>query len=300
MKPYFPLRCGLVVACLLAASPARAAEAPYTVYAAGDIAWCGKGEAKWSGAEDTARVIQFGLAATPRAAVLALGDNVYERGTAAEYARCYGPTWGRFKERTYPTPGNHEYATPGAAGYFAYFGKAAGRGYYSVQLGAWHVISLDSNLKGEAHLAQLAWLKRDLAASGARCTLAYWHHPLYSSGGHGREPIMRDAWELLYRAGAEIVLSGHDHNYERFRPQDANGRRDMEQGIRQFVVGTGGAYLTPLLLTVKNSEVRDNSRTGVLKLVLGETGYQWEFMEAASDAGFPNGPPLDRGAGQCH
>jgi len=169
-----------------------------------------------------------------------------------------------------------------------------------VQLGSWHVISLDSNLKGAAHAAQMAWLKQDLAASGARCTLAYWHHPLYSSGGHGRVPMMRDAWQLLYQAGAEIVLSAHDHNYERFRPQDANGRRDLARGIRQFVVGTGGAYLTPLLLTLENSEVRDNSRTGVLKLVLGEATYQWEFIEAASDAGFPYGPPLDRGAGQCH
>ena len=298
--PFFSLRCAIAIACLLAAARAGAAEAPYIVYAAGDIAWCGRGAAKWSGAEDTAKVIEFGLAATPRAAVLALGDNVYERGTAAEYAKCYAQTWGRFKQRTYPSPGNHEYATPGAAGYFSYFGKAAGPGYYSVQLGAWHVVSLNSNLKGEAHAAQLAWLKQDLAASSARCTLAYWHHPLYSSGGHGRNPMMRDAWELLHQAGAEIVLSGHDHNYERFRPQDAHGRRDIERGIRQFVVGTGGAYLTPLLLTVANSEVCDNSRTGVLKLVLGETGYQWEFMEAASDAGFPNGPALDRGAGQCH
>ncbi|MBC7684039.1 MAG: metallophosphoesterase, partial [Bdellovibrionales bacterium] len=176
----------------------------------------------------------------------------------------------------------------------------AGPGYYSVQLGAWHVISLDSNLEGAAQAAQLAWLKGDLEANGARCTLAYWHHPLYSSGPHGRSERMRDAWQILYQAGADVVLSAHDHHYERFGPQDADHRRENVRGIRQFVVGTGGAYLTPVLLPRANSEVRDNSRTGVLKLVLGETGYQWEFMEAASDPGFPYGPPLDRGAGQCH
>lgn len=293
-----PFSLSLLLVCALAAAPCRA-EAPYTVYAAGDIARCGKAAPRWSGAEETAKVVEFGLAANPRSAVLLLGDNVYERGTAAEFARCYAPTWGRFKDRTWPSPGNHEYATPGAAGYYGYFGKAAGKGYYSVRLGAWHVISLDSNLKGAAHAAQMAWLKQDLAANGKRCTLAYWHHPLYSSGGHGRVPMMRDAWELLYQAGAEIVLSGHDHNYERFAPQDAHGKRDDARGMRQFVVGTGGAYLTPILLPMPHSEVRDNDRTGVLKLVLGESDYQWEFVEAAYQ-GFPNGAAPDRGAGQCH
>ena len=298
--PIFPVRCAIAAAWLLAAVSGLAAEAPYTVYAAGDIAWCGWGGAKWSGAEETARVIEFGLAATARAAVLTLGDNVYEGGSADEFTKCYHPSWGRFKARTYPSPGNHEYQSAGAAGYFAYFGKVAGPGYYSVQLGAWHVVSLNSNLGGAEQAAQLAWLRQDLAASQARCTLAFWHHPLYSSGGHGHSPAMQDAWELLYQAGADIVLSGHDHDYERFRPQDAKGQRDDARGIRQFVVGTGGAYLTPFLLPARNSEVRDNSRTGVLKLVLGDTGYSWELMEAASDPGFPNGPRLDRGAGQCH
>ncbi|MBC7456172.1 MAG: metallophosphoesterase, partial [Massilia sp.] len=163
------VRHAIAAACLLAAAQSRAAEAAYTLYVAGDIAWCGRGGAKWSGAEDTARVIEFGLSATPRAAVLTLGDNVYQHGTAAEYASCYAPTWGRFRARTFPAPGNHEHATPGAAGYFAYFGQVAGPGYYSVQLGAWHVISLDSNLEGAAQAAQLAWLKGDLEANGARC-----------------------------------------------------------------------------------------------------------------------------------
>lgn len=300
-------RRALAAACLLAAGAAGAQaaaapappSAPYTVYAAGDIAHCARTPAKWSGAEETAKLVAFGLAATPDAAVLTLGDNVYQRATAAAYRDCYHPTWGRFKERTWPSPGNHEYATPGASGYFGYFGKAAGPGYYTFRLGAWRLFSLDSNLKGAAHAAQMAWLKKELAGAGERCMLAYWHHPLYSSGGHGRVPMMRDAWELLYQAGAEIVLSGHDHNYERFAPQDAHDRLDTARGMRQFVVGTGGAFLTPILWPMEHSEVRDNTRTGVLKLVLHAERYEWEFMEAAYE-GFPNGAAADRGAGQCH
>ncbi len=252
-----------------------------------------------SGAAATADLVEMALGANPRAAVLLLGDNVYQGGTRRAFEQCYGPTWGRFKARTHPAPGNHEYATPNAAGYFGYFGAAAGCGYYSVQLGAWRVVSLNSNLGGAQQAAQLAWLKQELAASPQRCTLAYWHHPLYSSGGHGSIAHMRAAWELLHRAGAEIVLSGHDHDYERFAPQDANGRLDPERGIRQFVVGTGGAYATPFLWRQKHSEVRDNSRSGVLKLVLGAERYEWEFLEAPF-----RGPPYaqqpDRGAGQCH
>jgi hypothetical protein len=287
---------------LLAAAlflPAAAwAEAPYTVYAAGDIADCGSAGPAWSGAAATAAIVDAGLAASPRAAVLLLGDNVYETGTAREFADCYGPTWGRFKARTWPAPGNHEYATAGASAYYDYFGSAAGRGYYSLRLGAWRVFSLDSNLRGAAHEAQLAWLAQELAVSTERCMLAYWHHPLYSSGGHGSLAQMRTAWQLLHRAGADIVLSGHDHDYERFAPQDADGLADP-RGIRQFVVGTGGAYATPFLWPLKHSEMRDNSRTGVLRLTLGESSYQWEFLEA-SYSGFPYAQEADRGTGQCH
>ena len=289
------LRCGAV----LAEAPPALESPPYIVYAAGDIADCTRAPPAWSGAADTARLVEAELALHARAAVLTLGDNVYQRGSVRAYADCYGPTWGRFKARTYPAPGNHEYATPNAAGYFGYFGSVAAHGYYSVKLGAWRVISLDSNLKGAAHKAQMAWLEQELAGNGERCTLAYWHHPLYSSGGHGDVGNMRDAWQLLYRAGAELVLSGHDHNYERFAPQDADGRHDAGRGIRQFVVGTGGAFLTPFRWPWKNSEMRDNNRTGVLKLVLRDASYEWEFLEAAYN-GFPYGQNADRGAGRCH
>ena len=269
-----------------------------TVFAAGDIAWCRPGAARWSGAAATAAVVASGLARDGDAAVLLLGDNVYQRGTDAEYADCYTPTWGRFKERSWPSPGNHEYDLPGASGYFKYFGAAAGPGYYRRQLGSWQIYSLDSNLKGQAQSVQLAWLAAELAANPARCTLAYWHHPLYSSGGHGSLPAMRAAWALLHAAGAEIVLSGHDHDYERFAPQDAEGRRDAA-GMRQFVVGTGGAWLTPFRWPRAHSEMRDNSRLGVLRLDLGEGAYQWQFLEARYE-GFPNGQAPDRGAGRCH
>jgi hypothetical protein len=298
----------LAAACLLLAAgcqarpeagAAAAQSNPYTVYAAGDIAYCDKKPALLSDANDTAKLVEAGLAASPNAAVLLLGDNVYQKGTAREFRDCYAPTWGRFKARTYPAPGNHEYYTPGATGYFDYFGAAAGVGYYSVQLGAWHVVSLNSNLSGPDQQAQLAWLKQDLATSKARCTLAYWHHPLYSSGWHGSFAVMQPAWELLHQAGAELVLSGHDHTYERFLPQDANGKLDQQRGMRQFVVGTGGAYYTPFKLPIKNSEMRDNSRFGVLKLVLRDDSYEWEFLESSYD-GFPNGQAADRGKGKCH
>ena len=302
----------VLAACALhgAAAAAEAGAAPdtgaaITVFAAGDIARCRHPDPRWSGAADTAAVVAAGLAQDPSAVVLTLGDHTYPRGTATEFADCYGPTWGRFKDRTWPAPGNHEYYTKDAAPYFAYFGARAGRGYYSITLGPWLVISLDSNLAPGPHAAQLAWLKEELArhapASSPQarpCTLAFWHHPLYSSGGHGSVPKMKDAWELLYAAGAELVLSGHDHDYERFAPQDAQGRA-VADSVRQFVVGTGGAYATPFLRFAAHSEVRDASRNAVLRLRLYAGGYDWELLEATPPS-LPNASPPDRGSGRCH
>jgi 3',5'-cyclic AMP phosphodiesterase CpdA len=295
-----PLR---AAAALLAAVSVNAAAADLdkgiTVYAAGDIARCAGRDPAYSGAADTAATVAAGLAQDPEAVVLALGDLTYPRGAMKEFTHCYAPTWGRFKDRTWPAPGNHEYYTPGAKPYFDWWGARAGRGYYSVDVGTWHIISLDSNLAPAQHAAQLEWLRADLAAHPARCTLAYWHHPLYSSGGHGSIPKMRDAWQLLYAAGAELVLSGHDHDYERFAPQDADGRLDPTHGIRQFVVGTGGAYPTPFLLTVAHSEVRDSNRTGVLRLRLYAGGYGWEFVESTRVSSFGIAPP-EHGSAACH
>jgi 3',5'-cyclic AMP phosphodiesterase CpdA len=292
----FAWRGALACALLLAGAGARAGAV--TVFAAGDIARCPYSDTRFTGAADTAAVIAAGLADDPKAVVLTLGDNTYPAGAAAEFKNCYGPTWGRFKERTYPSPGNHEYASANAAPYFAYFGARAGNGHYSFDLGGWHLISLDSNLAPPRHAAQLAWLREDLARHPARCTLAYWHHPLFSSGGHGGGVAkMRDVWEALYQAGAEIVLSGHDHDYERFAPQDPDGRADPARGIREFVVGTGGAYPTPFLWTAANSEVRDSSGFGVLRLRLREDGYDWEFLPARP---LSPGERPDHGSGRCH
>jgi len=289
----------LAAALLLAASAPLAAAEAYTVYAAGDIARCKHPDPRWSGAAATADLLEPLLRADPHSAVLSLGDHTYPRGAASEFANCYAPTWGRFRDRTWPTPGNHEYATPGAKPYFAYFGERAGRGYYSLRLSGWHVISLDSNLKGAAHATQIAWLRTELQKDPAKCTLAFWHHPLYSSGGHPPPGRMRDAYQLLHAAGAELVLSGHDHDYERFAPQDADGRLDAARGVRQFVVGTGGAYATPFIFFQPNSEAREANLDGVLELRLLGDAYEWRFLPAHPDR-LPAGSTPDRGRQACH
>ncbi|WP_420475959.1 metallophosphoesterase family protein [Noviherbaspirillum sp. ST9] len=273
------------------------ADTGASLYAAGDIASCQSIRPEDSGAAKTAAIISAGLASDQDAIVLTLGDNSYPVGRLSEFEECYAPTWGQFKQRTRPSPGNHDYYTPYSAGYYTYFGDAAGpgrRGYYSFTHGGWRIISLNSYLKPAEHNMQIAWLKDELARNPAKCTLAFWHHPLYSSGGHGNDKRMQEAWAILHAAGAEIVLAAHDHNYERFAPQDAEGRRDADHGIRQFVVGTGGAELTPIRFRRFHSEVSDNSTHGVLKLVLKQAGYEWEFLPVEK-GGF-----TDRGAALCH
>ncbi|MDP2660552.1 MAG: metallophosphoesterase, partial [Dehalococcoidia bacterium] len=232
---------------------------------AGDIADCGT-----PGAAATAKLLD-GIAGT----VFTLGDDAYPSGSASDFARCYDPTWGRHKARTRPAPGNHEYKAPGAAPYFAYFGAAAGepgKGYYSYNVGAWHVVSLNSSCSDVggcgAGSPQMRWLLADLAASPAKCTLAIWHEPVFSSGGHGSSSAMQAIWQALYNAGADVVLGGHDHDYERFAPQDAAGKADPNRGMREFVVGTGGATRTPLLPRLANSQVSNSGAYGVLKLTL--------------------------------
>jgi hypothetical protein len=253
--------------------------------AAGDISTCAN-----DGDEQTAKILdgQGGTIAT-------LGDNVYDSGTAQQFADCYNPTWGRHKERTMPAPGNHEYNTAGAAGYFQYFGPAAGGGYYSYNLGDWHIISLNSQIAMDVGSAQESWLRSDLAANPAQCTLAYWHEPLYSSGGsHGNEPETRPLFQALYEHGAEIVLNGHDHTYERFAPQNATGQADAAYGIREFVVGTGGRNLYSFGTIQPNSEARHNRSLGILKLTLAPGGYTWEFLPVAGAS------YSDSGSGTCH
>jgi hypothetical protein len=268
-----------VLVCLLAgltASNDASAGQPATVVliAVGDIGSC-----ESDADEATARLL-VSLPGT----IAALGDIAYSDGTPEEFAKCYAPAWGRFKGRTRPAPGNHDYHTDGAAGYFGYFGQRAGpesRGWYSYELGAWHVVSLNSNCGDvgcEAGSEQVRWLRRDLAAHARRCVLAYWHHPLFSSGKHGSAEEMRPIWEALYAAGADVVLNGHEHHYERFAPQTPHGRADPRRGLRQFVVGTGGKSLRNFEDQAENSEVRNSDTFGVLKLTLLPTSYRWRFM----------------------
>jgi hypothetical protein len=275
-----------------------------TIYAAGDIADCRWQLPQWTGAADTAALIASQLAADRSAMVLSLGDHTYPVGLPAEFSGCYAPTWGAFRERTLPAPGNHEYYTRGASGYYDYFGAAAAperSGHYSVQLGKWRLISLNSALLGADYSAQLEWLKEELARHPSPCTLAFWHHPRYSSGGHGDNAAIAPIWKILADGGVDVALTAHDHDYERFAPQDGAGRRDDARGLRQFVVGTGGAQLTPLLFPAANSELRDNSTHGVLKLVLGDDGYEWEFLAVGGRLD-SNGMHRfsDRGAASCH
>jgi acid phosphatase type 7 len=257
---------------------------------AGDIASCGS-----NGDELTAALLD-GQSGT----VYTLGDNVYESGTAAEYANCYQPSWGRHLSRTRPIAGNHEYNTPDAAPYYAYFGSAAGaptEGWYSYDLGNWHVIALNSNCSFiggcGAGSPMETWLRADLAAHASACTLAYWHHPLFSSGGHGNDPSMRVIWDVLDSAGTELVLSGHDHDYERFAPQRSSGIA-ATKGIREIVVGTGGKSLVGFKTLLANTETRSSTTYGVLRMILHGSGYTWEFLPATS-GGF-----VDAGSDICH
>ncbi|HEX4883006.1 MAG TPA: metallophosphoesterase [Casimicrobiaceae bacterium] len=271
-----------------------APAAPFTIVAAGDIAQCHGRPAAESAAARTAALVQPG-----DALVLTLGDHAYENGTPDEFADCFHPTWGAFKDRIRPAPGNHDYYYPDAAGYFDYFGMPAGpgrRGYYSFDRGGWHFIALDSLVDTSPQSEQYAWLVGDLARSrDRRCTIAYWHYPAFNSGAaYGSVLQMRPFFAALHAAGVEIVLSGHEHIYERFAPQAADGTADALRGVRQFVVGTGGHDLNPLGPPIPNSEFRTNAAWGVLRLTLGAGDYRWQFVPVGG------GTPLDGGAAQCH
>ena len=264
------------------------AAAGVVLVGAGDIASCSRHRG-----EATARLLDK-IPGT----VFTAGDNAYPSGTLDQYLRCYHPTWGRHQSRTRPSPGNHDYGTPGAAGYFRYFGATAGdsgKGYYSYELGAWHIIVLNSNVTMRRDSAQERWVRADLAAHPRRCTLAYWHHPRFSSGTtHGSDPRSRAVWRDLYDAGADVVVNGHEHNYERFAPMTPAGAVDTARGIREFVVGTGGESHYPLGAPLAPSEVQDDSTFGVLKLTLYPGSYAWRFIPVAG-ATFG-----DSGRGACH
>jgi hypothetical protein len=237
---------------------------------AGDVDGCGKLEAEY-----TARLLD-----RVPGTVFVAGDATYPSGTLANYQNCYGPNWGRHLWRTLAVPGNHDYYLDRGAAFFQYFGSAAGPaglGYISHTLGTWHAILLNSEVSIQAGSPQYEWLRQDLIASSAVCTVAVVHHPLFSSGENGNSPFMRDAWNLMYQYGVDLILSGHDHTYERFAPQDANGRSSAS-GIRQFVAGTGGYALYKMRTRAPNSEVFNGTSYGVLKLTLKSGRYDWEFI----------------------
>jgi hypothetical protein len=269
-------------------------ESDPVLVGAGDIASCDD----LAGAEATAKLIDK-IPGT----VFAAGDLAYPDGSDEQFAKCYAPTWGRFKDRTRPAPGNHEYHKGEASGYTRYFGDAAGdpdKGYYSYELGAWHVVVLNSECTEvggcEAASPQGQWLKQDLVQHPAGCTLAYFHKPLFSSGGkHGNDPGMKPLWDILYHGGADIVINGHDHDYERFAPQDPEGHLDAKHGIREFVVGSGGKNSHRAMGAAKpNSEVRNDDTFGVLKLTLHAKGYDWDFVPEAGKTF------KDSGSDSCH
>ena len=258
---------------------------PVVLVGAGDIGECGP----LAGPEATALLLD-----RIEGTVFTAGDNAYPQGRVEDFKSCYEPWWGRHKGRTRPSPGNHDYDTPGAAGYFAYFGSSAGppgAGYYSYAAGAWTVLSLNSNVAVDRGSAQVQWMRGELARAGSRCTLAYFHHPPFTSADRGESLFMREFWRELNAGGVNLVVAAHEHMYERFTPMDGNGEADREHGSRLFVVGTGGGELVAATRVAPNSEMRLVS-FGVLKLTLSSRSYRWEFIR-------PGGGTADMGDDVC-
>jgi hypothetical protein len=251
---------------------------------AGDIARC----SELAYAQRTGAMIEDLLRKFPDAQAFTLGDNAYEDGTAEQFRSCYQPAWGSFNARTAPSPGNHEYHKGSQAqAYFEYFDyyrahPEARQGYYSFDLKGWHILSLNSDIPMDDGSPQVTWLEADLSRNPKKCVLAYWHHPRFSSGEHGQEPSdpgrrTGRLWEVLVRHGADVILNGHDHDYERFAPMDADGR-PSSHGVREFVVGTGGAHLYPAIRFHPQSQVRDNRHHGVIVFTLHPDSYEWVFL----------------------
>lgn len=267
---------------VVAVAPAAGATG-YKVVAVGDIA-CSPGATVTANACHQRRVADLVKRLAPRQLWL-VGDLQYDRGERSAFDAVFDRSWGRYRAISHPVPGNHEYYTPGAAGYFGYFGwraGTAGRGYYSFRAGAWHVVALNSNCDQVACGAgsrQLRWLRADLRANHRRCVAAIWHHPLYSSGAHGANPAVRPLWRELRKARAELVISGHDHDFETFLPRDENGVAHARSGLRQFVSGAGGRSLYPVGGPASNSQSVIAGHFGALALMLRRGGYAWRFVD---------------------
>jgi hypothetical protein len=275
------------------------------VAAAGDIA-CDPADPAYAGGTGTSTACHMLatstlLSSTHPTAVLALGDEQYDSATLTAFQQSYGPTWGLAKAITHPVPGNHEYDTSAAAGYYSYFGAAAGNpatGYYSFDLRAWHIVALNGECASVggcgAGSPQELWLKADLAAHPAACTLAVWHEPRFSSDYGGNDSTYAVFWQDLYAAGADLVLNGHNHQYERFAPQDPNANSDPAHGLVELVVGTGGKSHFIFGISQPNSLVRNNDTYGILLLTLHASSYDWQFVP---EAGMTF---TDAGTAPCH
>ena len=261
-----------------------------TLVGAGDIASCS------STGDEATKALLDGVAGT----VFTVGDNVYDNGTSTEFANCYDPTWGQHKARTRPAPGNHEYNTTGATGYYGYFGSAAGdptKGYYAYDAGAWRIYVLNSNCSVvgcAAGSTQEQWLRSDLAANPRTCVAAMWHHPRFSDGTHGNDASVQPFWQDLYDANADLILVGHDHDYQRWAPQTATGAVDNARGIVEFVVGTGGRSHYAFTGTSANRVAGNDTTYGVLRLDLSPSGYAFSFLPVAGQT------YSDSGTGSCH
>jgi hypothetical protein len=283
--PKLVVTTGLTAVPLPTSTPEPASSsssAGVTLVGAGDIATCDRDQ------DELTATLLDGIPGT----VFTLGDNAYVDGSYNEYLHCYEASWGRHKSRTKPIPGNHEYNTNGAAGYFQYFSNIPS--YYAYDLGAWRIYALNSEIDVSASSSQLAWLVNDLAENPRQCALAYWHRPRWSSGtNNGSEPGLQTLWQILYDAGVELVITGHEHNYERFAEMDGSGT-EVTEGLREIIVGTGGAGLYDFGAPLAASEVRDSSTFGVLKVTLYATGYDWEFVPV------PHSTFTDSGSGKCH
>jgi LysM repeat protein len=274
----------------VSAEPALQEGSP-VILAAGDIAKC-------SAEEDA---LTSYLLDINEGTIITLGDNAYEVGSIREFEDCFGSTWGRHKDRIRPSPGNHEYGSGDINGYFEYFGDVATplepgcrkscKGYYSFDIGEWHLISLNSEIDNTAGSEQEQWLRADLAANDSLCTLAYWHRPRYTS--RRTDGAAHDLFQALYDYGADVVLSGHDHHYERFGPQDNGAQEAPDRGVRQFVVGTGGATLRDIRFIQPSSEVRETETWGILKMTLHPDSYDWEFIP------IPGQTWTDSGSAKC-
>jgi hypothetical protein len=267
---------------------------PIRIVAAGDIARCELGSDEATG------LLLDEMLADTEGVVAALGDTVYNSGAPDEYRDCYEPAWGRHGSRTRPAVGNHEYKTKNATGYFEYFGEAAGdpdKGWYSYTMGTWQIIVLNSNCSQiggcDEGSDQEQWLRDELATAAAKCTVAYMHHPRFSSGTHGDDDSLIDLWAVLDKYNVEMVLAGHDHNYERFGPMTADGSLTGADGVQSFVVGTGGTYLRPADTPRPGSETLIDDKHGVLRLDLAHESYEWRFVDTA-------GITHDRGSRACN